>query len=166
MKFSDFYFAPISRVIAGFLGVMSGLAVGLFFGWQIGVLAGAGVALVSSVLVPLKVYMEERPYLRIKESLQEKILLDRRVHFTVQGGTMGGYFILTASTIIFLSMEDGEHRLEFARDDVQSITVSRDMSIRVALNDKQFVRMVAVPVDDIGRVLLENGWSVIFDSEN
>lgn len=160
MKFSDYYLAPASRWVATLLGILSGVAVGLFTSWQYGALAGFGVAIAASVLVPLRVYREERPYNLIKKTLNGPFLIDRRVRFSIKGGSVGGYFILTRESMIFLSMEDGEHRLEFSRGDVQRVVLGKDMSIRVYLNDKQFVRMVSGMIEEIGEVLAANGWSV------
>ena len=163
MKFLDYYLAPASRWLATLFGLISGLAVGLFTFWQYGVLTGAVVALVASVFVPLHAYLEERPYNRIKATISVPILLDRRVRFSVRGGTVGGYFILTPERMIFLSMERGEHRLEFSQSDVTSVIVGEDMSLRVFLNDKQFVRMISNTVEEICDVLRDNGWQVQFE---
>lgn len=160
MKFSDYYLAPASRLVAATLGILSGVVGGIFWGWQYGVLFGAGVAILASVIVPLHVYLAEKPYLRIKETLKGPFLIDRRVRFSIKGGSVGGYFILTHESMIFLSMEHGEHRLEFSHDDVQYVVLGSDMSIRVYLNDKQFVRIVTDVINEVGEVLRENGWSV------
>lgn len=160
MKFSDYYLAPASRVIAGFLGILSGLTVGLFTNWQYGVLAGGAVAILASVLIPWKVWREEKPYNRLKEKIKGPFLIDKRVRFSVKGGSVGGYFILTDESMIFLSVEDGEHRLEFSRTDVESIVLGNDMTVRVYLNDKQFVRMMSNMVEEIGEILRRNGWRV------
>ena len=160
MTFLDYYLSPVSRWISAFFGLISGVAVGLFTGWQYGVLAGGAVALLASVIVPLRAYIEERPYNRIRATLQVPILLDHRVRFSIRGGTVGGYFILTPERMIFLSMERGEHRLEFSHSDVTSVIVGNDMTLRVFLNDRQFVRMISNKIDEISDVLRENGWRV------
>ena len=160
MKFSDYYLSSASRAVATFLGLLVGGVTGLFAGWQYGVLVGAGTALVASVAVPLRVWLAERPYNRIKETLTGPFLIDQRVRFSVRGGTVSGYFILTQDSMIFLSMENGEHRLEFSRGDVRSVVVGKDMSIRVFLDDRQFIRVISNLFEEICEVLRENGWQV------
>ena len=160
MKFSDYYLAPASRLVATIMGVIGGFITGLFTSWQYGVLAGALIAILASVFVPLRVYREERPYNLAKEKLKGPFLIDRRVRFSVKGGSVGGYFILTQESMILLSMEKGSHQLEFSRNDIESVVIGDDMSIRVYLNDKQFVRVITNVIEEIGDVLRENGWSV------
>jgi len=163
MKFLDYYLAPASRVVSSVLGVLSGFGTGLFLGWQYGVLCGCIVAALASVIVPWRVYREERPYNRIKETLKGPFLIDRRVRFSIKDGSVGGYFILTHERMIFLSMEQGEHRLEFSHNDVKCVVLGNDMTLRVYLNDKQFIRIVTNVIDEMGDVLRENGWSVRAD---
>lgn len=163
MKFSDYYLAPASRVVSSILGILTGFGTGLFVGWQYGVLVGCGTAILASVVVPWRVYREERPYLLIKETIKGPFLIDKRVCFSIKGGSVGGYFILTAESMIFLSMDKGEHRLEFSRDDVSYVAVGNDMTLRVYLNETQFVRIVSDRIEEMGDVLRENGWSVRAD---
>ncbi|MBQ9806194.1 MAG: hypothetical protein IJW49_06800 [Clostridia bacterium] len=160
MKFSDYYLAPASRTVSILLGLLGGTTAGLFTGWQYGVLFGCAVAILASVIVPWRIYRAEKPYLLIKETLKGPFLIDKRVRFSVKGGSVGGYFILTHESMIFLSMEEGEHRLEFSHNDVSHVLLGNDMSLRVYLNDKQFVRIVSDMIEEMGDVLRENGWSV------
>jgi len=160
MKFSDYYLAPASRVVAVFFGILSGLSAGLFLGWQYGVLIGGCVAILASVIVPWRVYRAEQPYNRIKQTINGPFLIDQRVRFSIKGGSVGGYFILTQKSMIFLSVEKGEHRLEFSHDDVEYVLLGADQSIRVYLNDKQFIRILSGTVEEIGDILLANGWLV------
>ena len=102
MKFSDYYLAPASRTVSIFLGLLGGTTVGLFTGWQYGVLFGCAIAILASVIVPWRIYRAEKPYLRIKETLRGPFLIDRRVRFSIKGGSVGGYFILTNESMIFL----------------------------------------------------------------
>ena len=163
MKFSDYYLAPASRTVAAILGILTGFATGLFLGWQYGALIGCGTAILASVIVPWRVYLEERPYFRIKETIQGPFLIDKRVRFSIKGGSVGGYFILTQESMIFLSLDKGEHRLEFSRKDVSYVAIGNDMTIRVYLNEKQFVRIVSDMIDEMGDVLRANGWLVRTD---
>lgn len=161
MKFLDYYLSHGARVIATFIGVLAGIAVGFFSGvWQYGVIAGCITAILASFFVPLSLYRQDLPYLKIKETMKQPFLIDERVRFTVQGGTVGGYFILTESSIVFLSLERGDHRLELSREDVLSVVCNQNMTLNILLNNKQYVRVISDVCEEICEVLRENGWRV------
>ena len=158
MKFSDYFHARGVRIVSLLFGGMVGLSTGLFTGWRIGVLAGAITAVLASLILPIRLYREDKPYLRIKEKINLPMLFDERVRFTIRNGTVGGYFILTQESMIFLSLENGDHRLELSRSDVQAIKLGENMTISIYLNNKQFIRVITGSCDQIYDILLENGW--------
>jgi hypothetical protein len=160
MKYSDFFHARGIRTTSLFVGCMSGLMVGLLLNWQYGLLSGAIIALISSFLLPLMLYREERPYTKIKESIAPSFLVDERVRFTVRQGSVGGYFLLTDDRMIFLSLERGEHRLELSRKDVQMIIAEAGVTVRIYLNNTQFIRMMSGMSEEICEILRQHGWSV------
>ncbi len=160
MKYSDYFHARGIRTTSLFVGSLSGLMVGLLINWQYGLLSGAIIALVSSFLLPLMLYREDRPYARIKESIAPSFLVDERVRFTVRDGTVGGYFLLTDDRMIFLSLERGEHRLELSRKDVQMIILEAGVTLRIYLNNTQFIRMMSGVSEEICEILRQHGWSV------
>lgn len=159
-KYSDYFHARGIRTTSLFVGGMSGLMTGILLGWQFGLLSGAIIALASSFLLPLMLYREDRPYVRIKESIASSFLVDERVRFTVRKGVVGGYFLLTDDRMIFLSLEGGEHRLELSREDVQMIIAEASMTLRIYLNNTQFVRMMSGMSEEICEILRQHGWSV------
>ncbi len=160
MKFLDYFLSHGVRVLSTIFGIIVGAVVLVFGGWQYGVLAGAVVTLLTSLILPVVLYMEDRPYNKIKETLKKPFLIDERVRFTMRQGTVGGYFVLTEETMIFLSLEKGEHRLELSREDVQSVSQNENMSINIFLDNKQYIRMISGVSDEICEVLRENGWNV------
>ncbi|MBR3894903.1 MAG: hypothetical protein IKJ35_07135 [Clostridia bacterium] len=160
MKFSDYYLAPGVRKLSLFYGAALGLLVGFFVGWQIGVLAGAGTALVCSFAIPISAYLQDRPYEKIKQTLARPFLIDERVYFTVKDGTVKGFFILTPESIVLLSLDRGNHRLELSRVDVRCITCEDGVAVSVFLNEKQFVRVISGGSEEICEILRENGWNV------
>ena len=130
MKFSDYLFSPAARRSAIRYGIFSGILFGIGYGWRIGLLTGAVMALIASVFNPLVSYLQDLPYNRIKKSFTVPILIDKRVHFTVQKGFVRGMFLLTADQqIVFLSVDRGEHRLELSRAEIREIKRSDDMTI-------------------------------------
>lgn len=160
MKYSDYFHARGIRTTSLFVGGMSGMMVGLLLDWRFGLLSGAVIALATSFLLPLMLYREDQPYVKIKESIAPSFLVDERVRFTVRKGVVGGYFLLTEDRMIFLSLENGEHRLELSRKDVQMIIAEAGMTLRIYLNNTQFIRMMSGVSEEICEILRQHGWSV------
>jgi hypothetical protein len=161
MKFFDLYLSTAARVMSAIFGALTGLLVGFISGvWQYGVLAGAVTALAMSLLLPISLYRRELPYRRIKETIKKPFLMDERVRFTVRGGTVGGYLILTDSSMILLSLEGGDHRLELCQEDVTMVTCNENMSISIFLNEKQYIRVITHMCTEVCEVLRQNGWRV------
>ena len=160
LHFSDYFGAPGGRLLAVIFGVIAGGALALFFGWQIGVLAGAVTTLLVSIILPILLYRADVPYARIKETIKSKFLFDERVRFTVRGGrTVGGFFILTDKAMIFLSLEGGDHRLEISREEVKSIVLEEnELSIKIFLSNTQFIRVMSGVCYEMYGVLRENNW--------
>ncbi len=159
MKFTSYLFAPGMRMMSVILGFFMGGIVGLALqDWQLGVLVGASAALFVSFALPLRFYMAEAPYRRAKKELTQPFLLDERVRFTVKDGSVGGYFVLTDKSMIFLSMEKGDHRLILERKDVKTVKLEEDLTLRIFLNNTQFVRVISADGEGIYRILGENGW--------
>ena len=160
MKFSDYYLAGGVRKSSLLYGVILGAFAGFLFGWQIGVLVGAGVALVCSFLIPIIAYLQDLPYEKIKQTFKRPFLIDERVFFTVKDGTVRGFFILTEESIVLLSLDGGDHRLELRREDVRYISCEEKLAVSVFLNEKQFVRVISGGCEEICEILRENGWTV------
>ena len=161
MKFLDFYLSSATRVLSVVSGLLIGIMMGFISGvWQYGVLFGAVAALLISVILPIILYLREAPYRRIKKSIKKPVLVDERVQFTVRGGTVGGYLILTDSSMILLSLEDGDHRLELSPEDVTMVTCNENMSISIFLNEKQYIRVITYGCIEICDLLRQNGWRV------
>ena len=157
--YGDYFHLRGVRTISTALGLLVGSTVSLFTSWHYGVLSGAVVALLASFVIPLRLYLSDRPYEKLKQTIGDSFLIDERVRFTVRDGMVGGFFLLTAHTMIFLSLEQGNHRLELSREDVKSIELGENLTISVFLNDKQFVRLLSGNCEDIYRILQENGWT-------
>lgn len=160
MKYSDYYFSTGVRIRAILFGVLSGAIVWFLLGWQWGVLFGAIGALLHSFILPLMLYREDLPYIRLKNTLPKPFLIDARVRFTVKDGTVGGFFVLTDHSMIFLSLERGNHRLELSRKDVRSVIGNEDFTISIFLNDTQFIRVMSTATEEMLDILRQNGWSV------
>lgn len=162
MKYSDYFHARGVRTVSFVFGCFAGIPIALFTNWQYGVLSGAIVALLASFILPWRLYRADLPYARVKETLEAPFLIDERVRFTVKGGTVGGFFILTKDSIVLLSLENGDHRLELSHDDVKSVTMGENMTISIFLNDKQFVRVISGGCREMYDILRENGWTAAY----
>lgn len=160
MKFSDYLQAPGVRPLSVAIGLLIGTGAALFTNWMMGVFVGAIAVLILSFLIPITVYVQDIPYLRIKKSLPRPFVFDERVRFTVQGGNaVSGYFVLTEDRMIFLTVEQGSHRLELARTDVRRIlTDPQNYCINIYLDDQKFVRVQTPVSEQLLRMLNEKGW--------
>ena len=160
MKFSDYLLMPGVRRFALSIGIFLGVPAWLIFGWQIGVLTGAVITLIASLLIPIRIYFADLPYAKIKQTITDPLLLDERVRFTVREGTIGGFLLLTEKSMIFLSLERGDHRLELSRDQVCSVIRDEDMTIRIFLSNTKFIRVFSGGCEQICDILRDHGWRV------
>ena len=151
------------RALSVRVGIIIGLAVLLFseLDWRYGVLIGALVTLLATVLLPLIFYVKLLPYKRLKERFKRPFLVDVPVRFTVKKGTVGGFFVLTAQSMIFLSHECPNPVLELSHRDVASIVLGdRAGTINIYLNQTQFISVISAVDEEIIAILKENGWNV------
>lgn len=158
MKFLDFYLSSGTRTLSIFIGTLVGLVTSLFTDWKIGTLTGACVVILASVVIPIMLYREERPYTKAKEAINQPFLIDERVRFTVKEGTVGGYFLLTDDKLILLSMDKGEHRLELTRDAITSVILGDQITLSIFLNQKQYIRVISGVCEEMYGVLSREGW--------
>ena len=159
MKFSDYFFEPGVKFTAAVFGILTGIIVWCFSGnLQYALLVGALLALITSITDPIKHYLSDRPYEKIKKTMQQPFLIDRRVRFTVRGGTVGGFFLLTEEKLVFLSLERGTHRLELAREDVKRIALDHETVLSVFMTDQKFVRVISADCENFYQILTQNGW--------
>ncbi len=160
MKFSEFFTAPFVRAFSIRIGIFVGLLTALFAGWQYGVLVGAVAVLLISLILPVIFYIRFLPYKKLKKMLQGPFLLDEPVRFTVKRGTVGGFFVLTEQSMVFLSKECTNSSMELSRQDVKTISIGQDMTINIYLNNTQFIRIFSGACEDILQILREHGWNV------
>ena len=158
MKFRDYLFAPGVRPLSIGFGCLIGSAVAVFSDLVHGAFVGAVTVLFASFAIPLAVFLQELPYNRIKKEMQGPFVFDERVQFTLKGGNVSGYFILTDHRMIFLSLERGLHRMELSREDVRDIRSDERYSIRIYLNEKEFIQVRSPLSEEMLRVLSEKGW--------
>lgn len=165
MKFSNYFLSPVVRLLSLIGGILVGGAVAVygliskqFTGWIWGLLVGAGMAVLLSVFIPLRLWIAEAPYRRAKENLPQPLLWEQPVRFTVPGGVVNGYLILTKQSLILLSFERGEQRMDLPREEVQSIILEED-GIRIFLNDTKFISFSAIHAEQIYELLRREGWN-------
>lgn len=161
MKLSDYFFSPSARFSSVRIGIAVGIGVWIILGdWRYGLLIGAAVTLIASLIIPLIAYRADLPYNRIKTTLKQPFLFDERVRFTVQNGTVGGFFILTEESMVLLSMEHGTHQLELKREDIKSVAIGENMCLNIFLPDNKFIRVISGVCYEMLEILKENGWNV------
>ena len=165
MRFSNYFLSPVVRVLSLFGGFLIGGVVAIFgvfsgyyTGWIWGLLIGAGVSILLSIFIPLRFWIAEAPYRRVKKTLPQPLLLEQPVRFTIPDGAINGYLLLTEQSLILLSFVRGEQRMELAREDVQSIQLEEN-GIRILLNDTKFINFFAVDSEQIYELLRREGWN-------
>lgn len=158
MKFSQYFLSPAARFFAALIGILSGTAIGLFWDWKYGLLIGSGIALLTSVFLPLKLYVSDLPYLKEKERFVKPFLFDERVQFTVQNGTVGGFCFLTKEKIVFLSLENGKHSVELSKNDVKSVILNEAITMSIFLNNTQYIRVMSGACEEMYQILSQEGW--------
>ena len=161
IRFSNYYLAPGSRMLSIAIGLILGGLGGLFFGVSMGILIACGIAILSSFLLPLTLYLADRPYVKLKEGVKGPYLVDERVRFTIKDGSMGGFFILTETQMAFLSIEKGEHMIQLSKENVRSITMSERGVIQVFLNDTQYIGIITGASEELFEIIRDNGWNVV-----
>lgn len=158
MKFLDFYLSSGTRTVSLFIGTVVGLITSFFTDWKIGTLVGGCAVILASVIIPIIMYHEEKPYNKAKTAINQPFLIDERVRFTVKEGTVGGYFLLTEEKLILLSMDKGEHRLELTRDAIKSVILGDTVTLSIFLDQKQYIRIISGVCDEMYQVLEREGW--------
>jgi hypothetical protein len=123
MKFFDYFRLPHVRILSVVFGVISAAPLLLFFDWRYAVLVGASITLLTSLVMPILLYREDRGYQLIKKEIKKPFFIDERVRFTIEQGSIGGYLVLTDSNLILLSTEKGKHRLELTKAQISKIVV-------------------------------------------
>ncbi len=159
MKLFDYFRLPHVRILSVVLGVFCAVPLLLFFDWRYALLIGACVTLLASLVIPILLYREERGYERIKNTIQQPFFIDERVRFTIPKGSIGGYLVLTDSSLILLSTEKGKHRLELTRSQISKIVVGEEMiSLRIYISNTHFIQVFSGACQEMYHILLEKGW--------
>ena len=160
MKFTEFLFAPAIRSLSIRAGIIIGFVTAMLWNWQYGILVGAIAALLISLVLPVFFYVNFLPYKRLKEKITGPFLFDEPVRFTVKKGTVGGFFVLTERSMVFLSRECTAPALELSKDDVKTVSMGKNLTINIYLNNTQFIRVFSGVSEDLIEILREHGWNV------
>lgn len=160
MKFTEFLCAPFIRSFAIRIGIFIGLGTAFLMNWQYGILVGAIAVLLISLALPTLFYFKFLPYKKMKQKISGTFLLDMPVRFTVKKGTVGGFFILTERSMVFLSRECTTPTLELSQDDVKRVSMGQNMTINIYLNNTQFIRVFTGSGEELLDVLRRQGWNV------
>ncbi len=160
MKLSQFFTLPGIRAFSVRTGIIVGIAVCIFSNWRFGVLIGAVVTLLSSLILPFVFYIKLLPYAKLKKNFPQPFLFDEPVRFTVKKGTVGGFFILTEKSMIFLSKECSNSTVELTRDKVRAVSLGKNFTIEIQIGNTQFIRVFSGACEELIEILRTNGWNV------
>ena len=161
VKFSNYYLASGSRILSLALGLVLGGIAGLFTDIRFAILIGAGVAIVASFLLPLRLYLSDKPYDKLKAELAGPFLFDERVRFTVKNGSVNGFFVLTENQMAFLSLDHGEHCVKLEKKEVRSVRIDEEGLLNIFLNDTQYIRVVSGVSEELFEIIRDNGWNAV-----
>lgn len=159
MKFSDFFFSTASRSTSVMMGLLLGVAVGFFAGWEYGVLSGVALAVLLSVILPLVAYLRVLPYEKRKAKIKGPFLFDERVLFRSSRGSFGGFFLLTDASMVLMTLGKGKMSMELSREDVRSVLLDDDLTLRIFLNETQYICILSEVAAEIFNALSAQGWS-------
>ena len=158
MKLRDYFAAPGVRILSVILGVLAGGGVALFKGAILGGLVGAVVVLFSSVFFPVWAYLKELPFNKMKKQLPQPLLLDERVDFVINGKRLYGFFVLTEDRMVMIAESDGKHRMELPREEVVRVVKEDNYSIKIYVNQQDFIQIQTPTFEKVYSVLAEKGW--------
>lgn len=158
MKLSDYYESPSARVTGVTVGGLLGVTVGLFGGWVYGVLCGAAAAVLIALLMPLLQFLGGLPYERLKKTIPGPFLLDEQVLFHSPRGTFRGGFVLTDCAMVLFIVKGERLCMQLSREDVRSIRLEDDGTLRIFLNDTQFICVLCGVAEEIFALLGQHGW--------
>ena len=161
VKFSNYYLSSGSRILSLAIGLLLGGIAGLFLGIRYGLLIGAGVAIVASFLLPLWLYLADKPYEKLKAELGGPFLFDERVRFTVKSGSMSGFFVLTENQMAFLSLDHGKHCVKLSKNEVRSVTLDDEGLLNIFLNETQYIRVISGVSEELFEIIRDNGWNAV-----
>ena len=161
VKFSNYYLSSGSRVLSIGIGLFLGGLAGLFVGVRIGLLIGAGAAIIASFVLPLCLYLVDKPYDKLKAELNGPFLFDERVRFTVKTGSMSGFFVLTENCMAFLSLDHGKHCVKLSKKEVRSVTLDEEGLLNVFLSETQYIRVISGASEELFEIIRDNGWNAV-----
>lgn len=158
MKLRDYFAAPGVRILSVILGVLTGCGVALFKGAILGGLVGAVVVFFSSVFFPVWAYLKELPFNKMKKQLPQPLLLDERVDFVINGKRLYGFFVLTEDRMVMIAESGGKHRMELPREEVVRVVKEDNYSIKIYVNQQDFIQIQTPTFEKVYSVLAEKGW--------
>lgn len=163
MKYSDYFLSPATRWFGTCAGLLTGVLTGLFTRWEYGVIGGVSVAVLVTLILPFVLYLQNLPLERLKAKLKGPFLFDERVLFRSPRGAFGGYLILTDGTMVLLTQGKGKTCMELTREDVRSVCLEDETTLRVFLNETQYICILCGAAAEIFESLASQGWHTAKD---
>ncbi len=163
MKYSDYFLSPATRRIATCMGLVVGTLTGLVSRWEYGLIGGVGIAILTTAVLPLVLYLQNLPFEQLKAKLKGPFLFDEQVLFLSPKGALGGYFILTDGTMVLMTRGRKKTCMELTREDVRSVRLEDETTLRVFLNETQYIRILFGAAEEIFESLASQGWHIAKD---
>lgn len=163
MKYSDYFLSPATRWIATCAGLLSGSLTWMFTRWEYGMIGGVTVAVLVTLILPFVMYLQNLPIERLKAKIKGPFLFDEQVLFRSPKGAFGGYFILTDGSMVLMTRGREKTCMELTREDVRSVRLDDDNTLRVFLNETQYICILCGVAEEIFESLASQGWHTAKD---
>lgn len=162
MKLLDYFCSTGNRITAATVGLLTGVGIGMLSRWEYGIICGAGIAILVSIVYPLAVYLKELPLERLRSGLTGPFHFDEQVLFRSPRGAFSGYFLLNDSSLFLLTRER-RHGIcmELKRENVRSVRMDDETTLRIFLNETQYICILCAVAEEIFDFLGRNGWNIV-----
>ena len=122
---------------------------------------GAGAALLFSVLTPLSLYLRDRRYTGIEDTLPKPVLL--KVNVSIRGKTRprSGYLYLTEDTMYLYSRDRKPYASQvLPKKDIHELKVEREVFMSFRFENSALYSIATSQCEEILEVMRRNGWNV------
>lgn len=162
------YFNARTRISSALTGVLVFFASMLSFSflgvekasvWAI--LAGTGTALIASLLTPLNLYLRDKRYEGIEETLPKPVLLKASVSIRSKTRPREGYLYLTEDTMYLYSRDRKPYASqELPKAQIRDFKVEKDVFITFRFADTALYSLASMQCEEILDTMRAHGWNI------
>ena len=162
------YFNTRTRISSLFSGGLTFLlAFMCLSAWEVdraavwALLIGAGATLLFSVLTPFNMYMHDKRYAGIEETLPKPVLLKASVSIRGKNRPRDGYLYLTEDAMYLFSRDRKPYASqELPKGQIRDLKVERDVFMSFRFANTALYQIASVQCEEIMETMREHGWNV------